>query len=126
MNIYSFMALTIVWCVCGWTNNLFIALIATFFILSAGETECECNEVEEFELTDEDWGVFDEPAPTITAGPVFPEDQVGDKHVHYLEEPDTVGIFTYDRQNMTWTLVGNMPYKDGQEPSAVATVVLEK
>lgn len=128
MNVFHFMTIALIWVACYMSDSLFIAMICTFLVIgSIDDCQCEEDEEDEFELTDEDWDKSEkEDGPAVTAGPVFPEEQVADKHVHYLEEPDTVGVFTFDRQNMTWTLVGNMPYKDGQVPTAVATVVPEQ
>lgn len=121
MNIYSFMAVAIIWVVCGLLNNLIFALVGTLFILATLEDSNDNTD------ESDDTKFDDTLIPCVTNGPVFPDEQVADRHVHYLEEPNTVGVFTFDSKDMSWTLVGNMPYKSDQPaPAPAPAVILQK
>jgi hypothetical protein len=124
MNGFTFLAIAVIWIVCGYTDTILFALLGTLAVMSFSdsddEPECSSCEVD----YDNDIEVEEYVVPP-TKGPVFPDGNIGDKHVHFLEEQDQVGIFAYDRSEGMWTLVGQMPYAEGQKPEVVATVVPE-
>lgn len=135
MNIFHFLTIVLIWVIGYAADSLFLSFIAMLFVLSHASSESSNDEDDEDE-DDEDWDDYDLPCedepscvvstPSVTTGPVFPDFVVADKHIHYLEEQDSIIVFSYNSSEGSWTKIGEMAYQEGQKPEVVATVVLEK
>lgn len=119
MNFYTFALAVVVWIICAYNDNLAMASLVTIALLVAVDSEQKPkNDNLDIDVS------FPTGIESPTKGPVFPDPEfVDNNHVHFLEEPTEVGVFTFDRKTLTWVPVGTIEYKEGQKPELVATVV---
>lgn len=123
MNAFLFLSILAVWLVGYQAEAMFLAFITTLAILHTGmEMQKEQNRHEEAEDSFTEDFVVEQ---VVTSGPTFPE-HASLNHLHFLEEPNSVGVFSYNPRTHSWSPVGEVPYPVGHQPEQVATIVLDK
>jgi hypothetical protein len=123
MKFYSFLAIIGVWFFGMQANSMGYAFLATLAILhtmTVMQDKQLRHEAAEDQFT-EDFVV----EQVVSSGPVFPEEP-SLNHLHFLEEPNSIGVFSYDPRTHSWSPVGEVPYPAGRKPEQVATIVPDK
>lgn len=125
MNFFAFLSILSVWLVGAHTDSMMLSFFATLAILQvASDMQEEQNRHEEkMDSLDDFDPLFPNKNELVTtSGPVFPE-LASRKHLHFLEEPDNVGVFSYNTSTHEWEPVGQLPYPAGYKPEQVASIV---
>jgi len=126
MNFFTFATIVAVWIIGAQTDAMFLAFFLSLAILHvASEGGFDDKDEDEDDDVEDDYAEERSYPQVVTSGPAFPANGV-ENQLHFLEEPNSVGVFSYNTRTHSWDPVGEVPYPADHKPEQVATIVLDK